>query len=695
MEHHGRHQGAIEPRDDAIDLMRLMKAVRARKSWILIPTLVAFAAGLVFVMVTSPRYTAVTKVLLENQESYFTRPEKATLDLATPYDAEAVQSVAESVATADLARKAIDKLGLIDKPEFNPARSRNPFSVLLSLLTDSPGATGAAEDRVVDNFLSHLTVFPIVKSRVLQIEFSSSDPELAARGANVVADLFLNQQQEAKKDQANAAGAWLSDKITQLRGKVAEADAKVEAFRADSGLLAGANNMTTPTQQLAEITTQIASARSAQSAAAAKAQLLREMLRSGRLDSVPDFVKDESLRHYAETRVTLKAQIAEESRTLLPGHPRMKELSGQLAGLDEEIRIAAAKAVRGFEDEARLAGVQVSNLEGLIAKQSKAVATSDVDGVRLRALELDAKTAREQLESYIEKYREAAARDADNATPADARVIATAQEPRTPTFPKKGPTLLLVTLAGFLLSLGVVVARALLRDEPFVRDQPTPATANRRPSEALAASGDSGAVKVADDPTAYLETVVDRLAESADPSGSLTILVTGEATWGALALALTAARRLSRQKRAVLVDLGVSQSWLGDVFDHAGQTGEVNVGLVDLLEGRASFDQALHRDLSARLDILPLGAGEIDDWELEPVLTALAQSYSFVVLHASDWRAPAVAAAMASVGAVIVCAHGNRLEAMKERLRQAFDDPTIVTVGVALDERARPLDRVA
>ena len=81
-------------------------------------------------------------------------------------------------------------------------------------------------------------------------------------------------------------------------------------------------------------------------------------------------------------------------------------------------------------------------MEGLIANQSKAVATSDAGQVQLRALELDAKTAREQLESYINKYREASARDADDAAPANARVIATAQQPLAPTFPKKAPTVL-------------------------------------------------------------------------------------------------------------------------------------------------------------------------------------------------------------------------------------------------------------
>ena len=42
------------------------------------------------------------------------------------------------------------------------------------------------------------------------------------------------------------------------------------------------------------------------------------MLHDGRLDEIPQVTKDESLRRYVEQRVALKAQIAQEARTLLP-----------------------------------------------------------------------------------------------------------------------------------------------------------------------------------------------------------------------------------------------------------------------------------------------------------------------------------------------------------------------------------------
>ncbi len=491
-----------------------------------------------------------------------------------------MQSQAETVATTELARKAADKLGLAERDEFNPASSGNPLALAFSLLAGGRGGASTTEDRVVDAFLARLTVFPVAKSRVLQIEFVSADPALAARGANTVAELYLAEQEDAKKNEAKAASAWLSQKIEELRAKVADADAKVEAFRANSGLLAGANGMTVPAQQLADINAQLAAARATQADAIAKAQSLRTMLREGRLDEIPDAAKDELLRRYVEQRVALKAQIALESRTLLPQHPRMKELNGELAGLDGEIRLAAGKAVLGLEDDAKLAGAEVDSLSAALAKQSKTVATGNVDDVQLRALELDAKTSRDQLESYLQKYREALAREADNAAPADARIIASASEPRTPTFPKKAPTVLLATLAGFLVSVGVVAAHALLTDAADASDgaASTPlAGASEREDEETAAppsaAAESSEPDEVHDSFSSAEALADRLADVARDGEALTTLFAGEATSRALGLALTAARRLSKRGRAALVDLGVSQDWLSDILDREAESG--------------------------------------------------------------------------------------------------------------------------
>jgi polysaccharide biosynthesis transport protein len=695
-----KEQGAGETRDGAIDLPQLFRAIVRRKWWIIIPTAAAFALALAVVVVLPARYTGVAKVLLENQESYYTRPDKAGADQPLTLDPEAVQSQAETIASPDLARKAIAKLDLATKPEFNKAASTNPLSIVMSALgLNGPAAGGDGDQRVVDLFLSRLTAFPVVKTRVIQIEFVSQDPELAARGANVVAQLFLEGQESAKKNSAKAASAWLASKIDELRGKVAETDAKVENFRAQSGLLATSNNMTVPGQQLADLNTQLTTARTAQSEALAKAQLMRSLLRDGRLMDAPEITKDESLRRYAEQRVALKAQIAQESRTLLPGHPHMKELAAQLVGLDSEIRGAAEKAVRGLENDAHLAASQVTSLTNALAAQSKTVASGNVDEVELRALELDAHAARDQLESYVQKYREAIARDADNAAPADARVISVASPPRTPTFPKKTETLALGTLAGLLLSTGIVVSRALLSQDPLETPVEAQVPVVRRREEKRALEGEIEDEELLPDAARSDSLSIDKLAThllaSAPPEGALLALIAGDGINGSLSTCLAAGRNLSRHGRAILIDLGQTEDWFADAFYREMEDDRGTLGMAELLSAKASFAEVMHRDLSSDLDVIPAGLGALSTETLDEAFIALAASYEFVLVHASDWRSEGARAAMAHVRQTIVVAPASRMAEALTKVREAKGgEPDNVFGFVPADDRTR-VDRAA
>jgi polysaccharide biosynthesis transport protein len=701
-------QRAETSRDGAIDLPELARAIARRKWWIIIPTCAAFLLALAVVIVLPPRYTGVAKVLLENQESYYTRPDKAGVEQAPALDPEAVQSQAETILSPDLARKAITKLDLVNRAEFNQAASTNPLMIVLSFL-GLTGSTSAqtAEARMVETFQSRLTAFPVLKTRVLQIEFVSQDPDLAARGANVVAQLFLQSQESAKKDETKSASAWLASKIDELRGKVAETDAKVETYRAESGLLAGNNNMTVPGQQLADLNTQLAAARSAQSAALAKAQLLRSMLRNGQLADVPDLAKDESLRRYAEQRVTLKAQIASESRTLLPGHPRMKELAAQLAGLDGEIRTAAEKAARGLENDAKLAAGQVETLNNAMAAQSKTVASGNADSVELRALELDARTARDQLESYVQKYREAIARDADNASPADARIISVAAPPRSPTFPKKMETLALGTLAGLLLSTGVVISHALLAGSAdAVRPAAQPLVVRRRadeeelvedsrPSTGESVDADEAIAEARDGHYRSIDSLTEHLAAVAQPDAALRALVAAEGSGAALSIALTLGRALSRRGGTVLVDLGRTQDWFSDALFRDVEDDRGPLGMADLLSGAASFADVMHRDLSSDLDVIPVGLGAISTEGLDEALDALAASYQFVLVHASDWRSDAALEAMDFMHKVVIAAPAARLSGALSQAREALGGSPDDVLGFVTARQSSQVEQAA
>src|SRR5205085_2368127 len=298
--------------------------------------------------------------------------------------------------------------------------------------------------------------------RVISIEFQSADPELAARVANAVADNYLSFQQTARQEQTRAAGRWLGGEIENLRKRVAEAEAKVEDFRATTNLFVGTNGTTLSSQKLGESNRDLAAARSQKADLESKAKFIRDVLKRGGEDEYSDMINSQIIRRLNEQRVTLRAQLAEQSSTLLDNHPRIKELKAQISDLDKQIRDEAARLARSFENDARIAGARVESLQSSLDQLKQQAASTNGQDVELRALEREAKAQRDLLESYLAKYREATARDSLGVLPTEARIISRALVSNTPAFPKKMPIVLIATLATLLLAVGFITTGELL-----------------------------------------------------------------------------------------------------------------------------------------------------------------------------------------------------------------------------------------
>jgi succinoglycan biosynthesis transport protein ExoP len=450
--------------NEEIDIGGVGRAISRRLWLILLIAFICAALMTAFVNLVKPRYTAEARLLLENQESYFTRPEKSSTGDFSTMDPEGGTSQVQIVTSRDVGRRVIRELKLQGNPEFDPAvESTGPVSrvaILLGLKRDPTRLS--PEDRILEVYLEKLTAFSPPKTRVISIEFQSKNPELAAAAANKIAETYISLQRETKRASAKSAAASLQGLIADLRVKVAHAEAEAEAFRTRTGLLPVMQNVTMTTQQLSDINTQLSAARSAQADAQAKARLIRDMIRKGRVSEAPDVANNEHVRRITEQRTSLRAQIASESRTLLDGHPRMQELTAQLHRIDQELIGAADKAARTLENESRVAGARVESLSAALDRQKKVSGVAGADEVQYRELERNARLMKDQLESATTRYQEAMARESAESAPADARIISTAVAPQYPTFPKKGPLIAFAFLGGLIASAAFVVASELL-----------------------------------------------------------------------------------------------------------------------------------------------------------------------------------------------------------------------------------------
>lgn len=659
---------AADRRPEAMHLGQIGQALRARWRLIVGAGLIAFAGSLAFVNTVTPRYTGEAKLILENRDSVYTRPAQERAEQPLLIDEQAVASQVQVVMSRDLAREAIRQLGLVGNPEFDPLADEvgvlRRLMILVGLAKnplDRP-----PEDRVLETYYERLLVYPVGKSRILAIEFRSKDPELAAKAANTIAELYLNNQEGAKKDTARSASTWLGTNIDTLRERLAAAEAKVEDFRAKSGLFNGSNNAPINGQHLSELNTQLVQARTAQADSQAKARLIRDLIKSGQTFEIPDVANNELIRRLIEQRINLRAQLALELRTLLPGHPRIKELNAQVQDLENQIRGAAERTVRTLENDAKIAGSRVETLQATIDAQKKVVVQANEAEVQLRALEREARAQRDQLESYLGRYREATARDVENAVPADARIVSRAIVPEKPSFPKKLPIIGFVTLAAMILAAGAVVAREMLATpvpqapaepmrlgEGVARDDEQRAFGIRSAAKEGSPKDDKPEASpvfehpaVASEESAQmllpmpmleaprqrfdLGALIARLSADETEAGGRRVLVTGlDRSPVAAELARELGRTLARDARAILIAVDGDS----ELANHHGFT--------DLLAGEMSFTDTIQREPDSRLHFV--GPGLLDgslspeEWRaVDMVLLAFEQTYDWVICVLND-----------------------------------------------------------
>ena len=73
---------------------------------------------------------------------------------------------------------------------------------------------------------------------VVELEFSSLNPERAAEIANAFAECYIEDRLKSKQQAAQEASVWLKDQIRELRDQSLRADEAVVTFKAKKNIVA-------------------------------------------------------------------------------------------------------------------------------------------------------------------------------------------------------------------------------------------------------------------------------------------------------------------------------------------------------------------------------------------------------------------------------------------------------------------------
>ena len=658
-------RAGVSPAQGTIDIWGLLAGMWARKRAVLAIVGVSVALTAVALISATPKFAAETRLMIESRATAYTVADSQRLPPRA--DTLGIQSEVEVLTSRDLALRVIEALKLDGHRSFVP-RPGLASRALMAVGLKSVPNRASREEQLTRQFARGLTAYPINGSRVIAISYVSEDGALASQIANRLAEEYIEADREAKLENTRGAIKWLDERIAALRKKVIASEAAVERFRASAGLLRGPSS-TLNSQQLSELNSEITRVATKRAEAQARARAIRKILRrSGGLESAVALVNSPLVQRLADQKTVLRRRMADLSVTFLPSHPRVQRLNSEIASLNRQMRNEALKAVRSLEDKVRVAEAREASLRASLEKLKSEATVVNQDDVRLRALEREAKSDRESLESLLKGYRDATARAGLAAQPAGARIISHASAPSLPAFPKKGPTLVLAFVASTILALMYVFLREIYALNNAASGAPVLRDGGKATASARALwtgirqrrNGERRAPAIAGKGASRpdLSELVTALDTALGENEVRRIAVSGmETLRDAPDLAVELARHFAALGRStLLIDGDFHNAGIGEVVS-SDVDGE---GLAELLLGQASFGDIVVHDPKSRARLVASGQRLVeavrlfDGERMNIVLDAYDQAYDLVILLIPDIVAFREASALAGRSDLVV-----------------------------------------
>lgn len=458
---------ANHSRVDVID--RLLWIARRQYKMLLAGLGVGVFLGFAYLVEAVPKYTASTQLLIDAKRN-------SSLDLtgASPLadlslDTSAVESQVEILKSKRVAYTVIDDLNLGADES-----SDGFFKRLLGLSAETRELVSENEKKekeredVVRSLERNLTITRIGRSYVLEIAFTSTTPNEAAAIANAFAKAYINGEVEAIYEESRRSSDWLLSSVQELKKKSIESDFAVQRFKSEKGLISTSQNgsaVLVSEQQLAQINTQLISARADTVEARVKYELINEIIAKGEVDaavseSLANPVIVELRNKYlaaSKSEADLSARFGRDHEQAIKLREEMKELVRLI--FDELRRIAES-----YKSELDIATERERSLDQALAGQVGVSGNTNEELVTLRELTREADTYRNLYQNMLQLYQESLHKQ--SLPVSDTRVITTAEPPSAPSSPKPFQTIAISLIFGSLLGGGLALVREV-RDRSF------------------------------------------------------------------------------------------------------------------------------------------------------------------------------------------------------------------------------------
>lgn len=672
--------------------MASIRAILWRQRWILLAiTGAVMLLGLVLTMLMTPIYYASATVRIDPQNAEILEGQ----ELVDPFVSSNeifryMETLRAVIVSRSMALNVVDQLDLTNNPNFMGEIGSRPAEM------SEDGWNDSLRQSAAGMLMGGVSVEVPLNTRIMEIGFSSDNPQLAAQIANSYADNFITNN-VSRSLEANAyATEFLQKEIAETRDALRDAELRaIEYARANRLVGQLPQDVYGDDIGTAETLTGVELSDTAKQLSEARADRIQAEQRWRTIAGVPASqlpeVRENDTINSMKTRVAaLNAELADLRQRYRDEHPSIRGMLAEIETLDRQIVTASEEVKRSIRDEYEAARGRENALAGQVERISNETMDEQDRRVQYNLMAREAAAAREQLATLLQRYNLISS--AANIQRNDATLLDGARVPGAPYSPNLATNLFLSLIAGLGLAVAIAVIREVFDDrlrsiEDIERRLKVPAL-GQTPFVGHEIGDELGSMF---SPISEAYSSIRATLDFALPKTDTHILqfTSSQPGEGKTTSAITLATKFaSLGHRVLLMDLDLRKPSVAKTIG----LDPVKIGVVDVLHGRAELADVAVKGEVDTLDILQVG--QIPQNPVEILSSGLLpeffnkhrDQYDYIVIDSSPVLGIADAPLLSRfVDAVVFVVEANRVHynQVRQSIRRLRDVNANV-VGVML-----------
>jgi len=643
--------------EEVIDLSQYWRTIKRAKWSIMAVTLCCLIIGGLIASSAVPIYRASAKILADPQQPNANRNEQ--------YIASALvflyyETQYEIINSRNIAQTVVEKLGLVEKYKKTQKENKSKkvsglsstikeikteFSALFSKeKTTKISAPTDADLKIMlaSSIQAGIEVSGGKQSQIINISYTSPDPQEAAEIINAISDAYIQFGLESRLGEVKNTESWLTEQYALLKEKLQDSETTLSTYRSQQGLVDTSQQQRIANTQLQSMNNELIRAQTKLSAAEEQYFAVKNVQKGSKdFYSLGPVLQNKTASDMVKAEARASQKISELFERYGELHPKMISARSELKNTQSNLAREVNKIVDNIQKNYKLAQFQVTNINKLISKTRSDIQSLQTENFSLVSLEREVENNRRIYENFQISLMEASGRG--EYTASNVHIIDRAIVPKTPFKPN---IKLIIVLAGvFGVFFGVVLA---FMREALDNTFKTPDAIEEKLK--LPALGITPIVKkkknIAKPEQQYLDDSRSPFAESINTirTGLLfsnidnppkTILVTSATgSEGKSTMAMNLAAAYSNLGKTLLLEVDLRKPSVAKSLEI-----EAKLGLTDLVTGSVtSASELFHKDNNDKLSIITCGTIARNPLELlssqkfEQVLESLKLHFDYIIL---------------------------------------------------------------